>query len=115
MEKLPNQGNLSARCYGTGSLLWIKWETLGVGFNVNCFRFLEQKCLNYSYGRMTGNAFDPLPLPSGVLVPMCFCGDPCKVAKSDEEDTYRQRYWMCSNFVFEPTLCQRRINKMVRN
>ena len=35
---------------------------------------------------MTGNAFDPLPLPSGVPVPMCFCGDPCKVAKSDEED-----------------------------
>nr|TKW31903.1 hypothetical protein SEVIR_2G136600v2 [Setaria viridis] len=25
-----------------------------------------------------GNAFDPLPLPSGVPVPMCFCGDPCK-------------------------------------
>ena len=36
---------------------------------------------------MAGNAFDPLPLPSGVLVPMCLCGDPCKVAKSDEEDT----------------------------
>jgi hypothetical protein len=44
---------------------------------------------------MTGNAFDPLPLPSGVPVPMCWCGDPCKVAKSDEEDTCRQRYWMC--------------------
>ena len=64
---------------------------------------------------MTGNAFDPLPLPSGVPVPMCFCGDPCKVAKSDEEDTYRQRYLMCVNFAFEPTLRQRRINKMVRN
>ena len=51
---------------------------------------------------------DPLPLPSGVPVPMCFCGDPCKVAKSDEEDMYRQRYWMCSNFAFEPTLRQRR-------
>ena len=115
MEKLPNQGNLSARCYDMGSLLWIKWETLGVGFNVNCFRFLERKWLNYSYGRMTGNAFDPLPLPSGVLVPMCFYGDPCKVAKSDEEDTYRQRYWMCSNFAFEPTLRQHCINKIVRN
>ena len=89
MEKLPNQGNLSAHCYDMGSLLWIKWETLGVGFNVNCFRFLEQKWLNCSFGRMTGNAFDPLPLPSGVLVPMCFCGDPYKVAKSDEEDAYR--------------------------
>jgi hypothetical protein len=71
--------------------------------------------LNCSYGQMTRNAFDPLPLPSGVPVPMCWCGDPCKVAKSDEEDTYRQRYWMCANFAFEPTLRQRRINKMVRN
>ncbi|XP_066327414.1 uncharacterized protein [Miscanthus floridulus] len=65
-----------------------------------------------SYGRMTGNAFDPLPLPNGVPVPMCSCSNPCKVAKSDEENTYRQRYWMCSNFAFEPTLHQRRINKM---
>ena len=64
---------------------------------------------------MTGNTFDRLPLPSGVPVPMCFYDDPCKVAKSDEEDTYRQRYWMCSNFAFEPTLRQCRINKMVRN
>jgi len=98
-----------------GSLLWIKWETLGVEFNVNCFSFLERKWLNYSYDRMTENALDPLLLPSGVPVPMCFCGDPYKVAKSDEEDTYRHRYWMCSNFAFEPTLRQRRINKMVRN
>ncbi|XP_066324723.1 uncharacterized protein [Miscanthus floridulus] len=65
-----------------------------------------------SYGRMTENAFDPLPLPSCVLVPMFFCGDRCKVAKSDEENTYRQMYWMCANFAFEPTLRQRRINKM---
>ena len=115
MEKLPNQGKLSARCYDMGSLLWIKWETLGVWFNVNCFRFLEQKILNCSYGRMTENAFDPLPLPSGVPVSMCFCGDPCKVAKSDEDDTYKQRYWMCSNFAFEHTLRQRRINKMAKN
>ena len=64
---------------------------------------------------MTGNAFDPLPLPSGVPVSMYFYDDPCKVAKSDEEDTYMQSYWMCSNFTFEPTLRQRRINKMVRN
>ena len=90
-------------------------ETLGLGFNVNCFRFLERNWLNCSYGRMTRNAFNPFALPSGVLVPMCFCGDPCEVAKSDEEDTYRQRYWMCANFVFEPTLRLRRINKMVRN
>ena len=37
---------------------------------------------------MTGNVFDPLPLPSGVLVSMCFFDDPCKVAKSDDDDTY---------------------------
>ena len=80
MKKLANQGNISARCYVIGSLLWIKWETLGVRFNLNCFRFLERKWLNYSYDRMTGNAFDPLSLPSGVLVSMCFCGDPYKVA-----------------------------------
>ena len=91
MEKLPNQSNLSAHCYDMGSLLWIKWETLGVGFNVNSFRFLERKWLNYSYGRMIGNAFDPLPLPSGVPVPMCFYGDSCKIAKSDEEDIYIDR------------------------
>nr|TKW26685.1 hypothetical protein SEVIR_3G206501v2 [Setaria viridis] len=65
-----------------------------------------------SYGWMTGNDFDSLPLPSGVPVSMCFCGNPCKVAKSDAEDMYRQRYWMCSNFAFESTLRQRRINKM---
>ena len=115
MKKLANHDNLSTYCYIMGSLLCIKLETLDLGFNVNCFWFLEQNWFNCSYGRMTGNAFDPLPLPSGVLVPMCFCGDPCKIAKSDEEDTYRQRYWMCSNFAFEPTLHQRRINKIVRN
>ena len=98
-----------------GLLLCIKWETLGLGFNVNYFQFLERIWLNYSYGRMTENAFDLLPLPSGVPVPMCFYSDLYKVAKSDEEDMYRQRYWMCSNFVFEPTLRQCHINKMVKN
>ena len=91
MEKLANQDKYSACCYVIGSLLCIKWETLGLGFNVNCFRFLERKWLNYSYGGMTGNAFDPLSLPSGVPVPMYLCGDPCKVPKSDKDDTYRQR------------------------
>ncbi|KAK8459847.1 hypothetical protein SEVIR_2G222901v4 [Setaria viridis] len=82
-------------------------------FIVKCFRFLQRNKLNCSCGaKLTGNAFDPLPLPSGVPVLMCFCGDPCKVAKFDEHDTYRQRYWMCSNFEFEPTLRQRRINKL---
>jgi hypothetical protein len=63
---------------------------------------------------LTGTAFDPLPLPSGVPVPMCFCGDPCKVDKSEDHYTYRQRYWMCANFAFEPTIVQRRMNLMVR-
>ena len=114
MEKLINQGNLSASCYIIVSLMCSKWKTLGLWFNVNCFRFFERNWLNCSYGQMTGNAFDPLSLPSGVPVPMCLCGDPYKVAKFDKKDTYRQRYWMCSNFAFEPTLRQRRINKMVR-
>ncbi|KAK8462072.1 hypothetical protein SEVIR_1G141301v4 [Setaria viridis] len=73
----------------------------------------REKAKKLSYGaKKTGNAFDPLPLPSGVPVPMCFCGDPCKVAKSEEHATYRQRYWMCSNFAFEPTFRQRRINML---
>ncbi|KAF2912205.1 hypothetical protein DAI22_02g202000 [Oryza sativa Japonica Group] len=69
------------------------------------------KATNSSHPK-TGNAFNPLPLPSGVSVPMCWCGDPCKVAKSDEEETYMQRYWMCANFEFEPTPEIRRINLM---
>ena len=60
-----------------------------------------------------GSAYERLPLPSGVPVPMCYCGDRCKVAKSDEEDTYRQRYWMCDNFAFEPTPRQIRIGLLV--
>ena len=36
------------------------------------------------------NAYARLPLPSGVPVPMCVCGDPCKIAKSEEEETYNQ-------------------------
>jgi hypothetical protein len=63
---------------------------------------------------LTGTAFDPLPLPRGVSVSICFYGDPCKVAKSNEEDTYGQRYWMCANYVFEPTIAQCQINLMVR-
>ena len=100
MEKLASQGNLNTSCYIMGSLLSIKWETLGLRFNVNYFWFLEQNWLNCSYGRMTRNVFDPLPLPSGVPVPMCFCGDPYKVAQFDEEDMYKQRYWICANFTF---------------
>jgi hypothetical protein len=52
---------------------------------------------------MTGTAFTRLSLPSGVLVSMCYCNDPYKVAKSDEEETYKQRYLMCGNYAFDPT------------
>ena len=60
------------------------------------------------------NAYPLLPLPSGVPVPMCFCSNPCKVAKSEEEDTYKQRYWMCANYAFDPPLRAIRIALMVR-
>ena len=62
----------------------------------------------------TGDAYVRLPLPSGVPVPMCFCGDPCKVDVSVEEETYRQRYWMCANYAFDPTPRQIRIGLLVR-
>ena len=61
-----------------------------------------------------GNAYASLPLPSGVPVPMYFCSDPCKVGQSDEEDTYKQRYWMCANYAFDPPLRAIRIGLMVR-
>jgi len=115
MVKLVNQDNLCQSCYIIGSFMCNKWKILGLWFNGLCFRFLERNCFICSYVRMTENAFDPLPLPSSILVPMCFCDDPYKVAKSDEEDTYMQSNWMCDNFTFEPTLRQRRITKMVGN
>ena len=62
----------------------------------------------------TGDAYVRLPLPSGFPVPMCFCGDPCKVYVSIEEGTYRQRYWMCANYTFDPTPRQIRIGLLVR-
>jgi hypothetical protein len=63
---------------------------------------------------MTRTAFTRLPLPSGVPMPMCFYGDPCKVAKSDEEESYNQRYWMCENYAFDPTPCQIHIGLLIR-
>ncbi|CAL4913581.1 unnamed protein product [Urochloa decumbens] len=42
------------------------------------------------------------PIPDGLTPPMCFCGDPCKVERSAEDDTWRQRYWMCANWAFDP-------------
>ena len=50
MKKLANHGNLSTYRYIMGSLLCITLETLGLGFNVNCFRFLERNWLYCSYG-----------------------------------------------------------------
>ena len=64
---------------------------------------------------MTGSPYDSKPLPSGVPRPMCFCGDPCKVDISKDEETYKQTYWMCSNFVWEPTPQQRHSNFIMRN
>ncbi|KAJ1268508.1 hypothetical protein BS78_07G140900 [Paspalum vaginatum] len=43
-----------------------------------------------------------LPIPADMVPPMCFCDDLCKMEKSDEEDTYRRRYWMYANWVFDP-------------
>jgi hypothetical protein len=64
---------------------------------------------------MTESPYVLKPLPSGVPIPMCFCGDPCKVEISEDEATYKQRYWMCSNFAWEPTERQRRSTFIVRN
>jgi hypothetical protein len=47
--------------------------------------------------------------------PCAFCGDPCKVDISEDETTYRQRYWMCSNYAWEPTERQRLSTFIVRN
>ena len=45
--------------------------------------------------------FTRMPIPVG-LPSMCFCGDPCKMAMFDEEQTFRRRYWMCANWAFDP-------------
>ena len=58
----------------------------------------------------TGDAYVRFPLPSGVPVPICFCGDTCKVDVSVEEE---QRYWMCANYAFDPTPRQIRIGLLV--
>jgi hypothetical protein len=64
---------------------------------------------------MTESPYVLKPLPSGVPIPMCFCGDLCKVDISEDEATYKQRYWMCFNFAWEPTERQRRSTFIVRN
>lgn len=44
-----------------------------------------------------------MPIPSDLVVPMCFCGDPCMLQRSEEmDDTYGRRYFMCANWAFDP-------------
>ena len=43
-----------------------------------------------------------MPIPAGLVPPMCFCGDPCKMEMSDEKQTFRRRNWMCANWAFDP-------------
>jgi hypothetical protein len=107
VEKLENKG--MSRSFSS----YIKPLVLRI--IVICFVILEQNLLNCSYGRMTESPYVPNLLPSGVPIPMCFCGDPCKVDISEDEATYKQRYWMYSNFAWEPTECQRRSIFIVRN
>jgi hypothetical protein len=90
-------------------------KPLVLRFIVICFVILEQNLLNCSYGRMTESPYVLKPLPSGMPIPICFCDDPCKVDISEDEATYKQRYWMCSNFALEPTEHQRRSTFIVRN
>jgi hypothetical protein len=61
---------------------------------------------------MTEKSFTHYPLLSGVPLPMCFCRDP--VAKSDEEESYDQRYWMCENYAFDPTPHHIHIGLLIR-
>jgi hypothetical protein len=107
VEKLENKG--MRRSFSS----YIK--PLVLRFIVICLVILEQNLLNCSYGRMTESPYVPKPLPSGVPIPMCFCGDPCKVDIFEDEATYKQRYWMCSNFAWESTERQRRGTFIVRN
>jgi hypothetical protein len=107
VEKLENKG--MRRSFSS----YIK--LLVLRFIVICFVILEQNLLNCSYGRMTESPYVPKPLHSGVPILMCFCDDPCKVDISKDEAIYKQRYWMCSNFAWEPTERQHRSTFIVRN
>ena len=41
--------------------------------------------------------------PTGVDVPMCFCGDRCKVVSSAMMgDFYGMRWFMCPNYAYDP-------------
>jgi hypothetical protein len=42
-------------------------------------------------------------VPQGVHVPMCFCGDLCKLVKSQAlGDFYGMRFLMCDNYAYDP-------------
>jgi len=42
-------------------------------------------------------------VPEGVHVPMCFCGDLCKLVQSKIlGDCYGMRFFMCDNFEYDP-------------
>lgn len=42
-------------------------------------------------------------IPKGVEVPMCFCGDRCKLVKSELLGScYGMRWFMCANYEYEP-------------
>jgi hypothetical protein len=81
VEKLENKG--MRRSFSS----YIK--PLVLRFIVICFVILERNLLNCSYGRMIESPYVPKPLPSGVPIPMCFCGDPYKVDISEDETTYK--------------------------
>jgi hypothetical protein len=44
-----------------------------------------------------------IEIPEGVDVPMCFCGDPCKLMCSEcKGDFYGMRFFMCANYAYDP-------------
>ena len=44
-----------------------------------------------------------VPVPEGMEVPMCFCGDLCRIRRSDDySDTYGRRIFICDNYEYDP-------------
>jgi hypothetical protein len=44
-----------------------------------------------------------VPVPRGIHVPMCFCGDDCKLVQCKVVgDVYGMRFWMCNNYDHSP-------------
>lgn len=44
-----------------------------------------------------------VPVPRGINVPMCFCGDDCKLVQCKVlGDPYGMRFWMCNNYDHSP-------------